>query len=226
MSSYIAIPISSKVPREPLGNIHYFENLPDDSAAKKYNRIIETFLATSEDDWLCIHHHDCEIRCPEAEIQRQLEYVYAQGVRTAGVIGTLCLFRSFQWWQPQRPAVTAGAVIQGFTNGQEQPMIDLAGIRTDMASVDGCIMWFHRSILQDGLRIDETIPGWHGYDVDACLETLRRGYKVGVLNVCVKHSSEGGFDPKVFEQSRKVMDDKWTKIFDFPVVSGVSKCKS
>lgn len=224
MSSYIAIPIHSKVPRDSLGNIHYFEDLPDDSAAKKYNRIFDAFLGSSE-EWLCIHHHDCEIRCPDAEIESQLKTVYGLGVRVAGVIGTMCLYRSFQWWQPQRPAVTAGAVIQGFEGGKEQPMIDMAGIRTDMASVDGCIMWIHRSILQEGLRMDEDIPGWHCYDCEICLNTLRMGHKVGILNVCVKHNSEGKFDAQVFEQSRKCMDDKWNKIFDFPVVSGVSKCK-
>lgn len=223
MSIYVAIPISNKVPREPLGNIHYFEQLDGDTAAKKYNRIIEEFLATSSDDWLCIHHHDLELRCPEPEIQRQLDMVYPLGVRTCGVIGTMCLYRSFQWWQPMRPAVTAGAIVQGYANGTEQPMLDQPGIRTDMASVDGCVMWLHRDILASGLRVDENIPGWHCYDVDLSLGTLARGFKVGVLNVAAMHKSEGEFDPAVFEQCRKYMDDKWTKVVDFPVVSGVTK---
>lgn len=221
MSIYVAIPISNKVPRGSLGNIHYFEQLDGDTAAKKYNRIIEEFLGSTE-DWLCIHHHDLELRCPEPEIQRQLDMVYPLGVRVAGLIGTMCLFDSLTWWAPGRPAFTCGAVIQGYKDGSEQPMLDQPGIRTDAASVDGCFLAIHRTLLEEGFRWDENVQGWDLYDIYLCVECLRRGHKVGVLNVAAMHKSEGEYDLKKFEVNRKYLLDKWKDV-SFPVVSGVTK---
>lgn len=222
MKLYTAIPINSKIPREGIGEIHYFENIEDDSAARKYNRIIEAFLGSSC-DILNIHHHDCEVRCPEKEVLRQWQVLQASDVQVAGVIGTLCLFPSLQWWQPQRPVVTAGAIIQGYGDGQERAMLDMPGMRTDMVSVDGCCLWLSRKVLEEGLRLSEDIPGWHLYDVDICLRCLQMGHKVGLLNAQVKHDSEGHFDPATFEEVRKIAYDRWSKAVDFPVVSGVSK---
>lgn len=221
MSIYVAIPLHAKVPKTDFGNVHYFEDVPEDSAAKKYNRIIEAFLASGE-DWLNIHHSDLEIRCEEREIERQLEELKALDVHVAGLIGTLCLFNSLTWWTPGRPACTAGAIIQGFEGGKEQPMLDYPGMRTDLASVDGCCLWMSRQVLAEGLRLDEGISGWDLYDVYLCVECLRMGHKVGILNVCAKHDSEGDYDLKEFEVNRKYLLDKWSNI-DFPIVSGVTK---
>lgn len=104
-------------------------------------------------------------------------------------------------------------------------MLDYPGMRTDLVSVDGCCLWVSRQVLAEGLRLDEGIPGWHCYDVDMCLTCLYMGHKVGVVNVCAKHDSEGDFDPAVFEQTRRYMDEKWSRVAEFPIVSGVTKWK-
>lgn len=179
-------------------------------------------------DWYCFHHDDLTFASDDPYtdpyLEQQLSVCTREHVGVAGVIGTLCLFQSCQWWQPMRPQVTAGCITQGFSNGQPDcVMADGPGFRTDAVSVDGCCMWFSREFLEKF----EAHP-WHPrylYDVDACLQALSNGFRVGILDYRTRHQSEGKFDPGEFDSARKKFMEHWGPKVDFPVINS-SKFRS
>lgn len=212
---------STEVPG-PQGNVHFVCDRKRDNMAKKCNRAIDEFLSGPA-EWLCIRHADVEIRCDDSVVESQLNQLAVKRVGVAGLIGTLALGETLQWWSNYRPAVTVGAIIQGYSDGSEVPMLDLPDRRSDLASVDGCCLWISRRMLNAGVRFDGKIPGWHCYDADFCLSTLFHGYKVGLVNVCAKHSSEGHFEVTEMSRCQDYVLNKWKKLVSFPVVSGVTK---
>ena len=177
--------------------------------------------ASPDTDWYCFHHDDLTFASDDPYndpyLIQQLAECDRKGVGVAGVIGTLCLYESCQWWQPMRPQVTVGAITQGFADGK--PDVDMAdgpGFRTDAVSVDGCCLFFSKKFIQE-----YEVHPWHPrylYDVDACLQALSKGYKVGVLDYRCRHQSEGHFDPAEFENTRKKFMEYWKPRVDFPVI--------
>ena len=172
-------------------------------------------------DWYCFHHDDLTFASDDPYndpvLLNQLAECDRQGVGVAGVIGTLCLYPSCQWWNPMRPQVTAGAIIQGFSNGQpDVVMADGPGFRTDAVSVDGCCMFFSDRFLQK--YEPHNFHPRYLYDVDACLGALYNGFKVAILDYRCRHQSEGKFDPGEFEVARKKFMEYWSPKVDFPVI--------
>ena len=172
-------------------------------------------------EWYCFHHDDLtftsEDPFTDPYLLNQLAECDRQGVGVAGLIGTLCLYDSCMWWAPMRPQVTAGAITQGFSNGQpDTVMADGPGFRTDAVSVDGCCMFFSDRFLQQ-----YEVHPWHPrylYDVDACLQALYNGFKVGIIDYRCRHQSEGKFDPAEFDAARKKFMEYWKPKVDFPVI--------
>lgn len=202
---------------EETTDCHYIGN----GDCKTLSEKIALMHKRADADWYCFHHNDLTFFCDDPYtdpyLEQQLSYFDRENVGVAGLIGTLCLYPSCQWWQPMRPQVTVGAITQGFANGQPDViMADGPGTRTDVVSVDGCCMFFSRKFLE---QFEAHPFHWRfGYDVDACLQALSKGFKVGVLDYRARHQSEGHFDVGEFEQARKKMMDYWTKRVDFPVI--------
>ena len=176
-------------------------------------------------DWYCFHHDDLTFACEDPHndpyLEQQLALFDRENVGVAGVIGTLCLFESCMWWTPMRPQVTVGAITQGFSQGQpDVVMADGPGTRTDAVSVDGCCMFFSKKFLHEF----EPHPfHWRFlYDVDACLQALSWGFKVGILDYRCRHQSEGKFDPNEFNIARQEFFKYWKPRVDFPVINSSS----
>lgn len=173
-------------------------------------------------DWYCFHHDDLTFATDDPYsdpyLEQQLALFDREHVGVAGVIGTLCLFESCMWWQPMRPQVTVGAITQGFANGQpDMIMADGPGTRTDAVSVDGCCMFFSRKFLE---QFEAHPFHWRFlYDVDACLQALSMGYRVGILDWRTRHQSEGKFDPAEFDAARQEFFKYWKPRVDFPVIN-------
>lgn len=209
----------------------------NDSMAKKLNRGIEMFLKTFPDEqYVCIHHDDAELKTPIDICVYKLDKLFSdKKIGIAGVIGTIALDRTCIWWSGVlnaggRSLYGAGAIIQGgtrqvinagipqFDKKTGKPIIepynywmkDLPGCHDFLATVDGCCMFIPRWILEDGLRFDEALSDYHFYDTDISLQVLERGYKVATVDIAVKHVSEGNL-PEHFEDLRKVFFQKWDK---------------
>lgn len=198
-------------PEKPKEGVIYLEN--DDAHQTLASKI--ALLKDYDFDYAVFHHDDLIIRTPEL-IPAQCERMRIDNVGVAGLIGTLCLFDSCQWWQPQRNIVTVGAIIQGDGKGGEYPMLDGPGYRPDLVSVDGCFMIFDREFIQ---RYEPHEFHWRfGYDSDACLQCLSMGRNVAVVDVQCKHDSQGSFNAAEFNEFRTKFLAYWKQHVSFPVI--------
>lgn len=210
MKIQVSVPV--KDPRPDSTGIHYIDNSRGETLSEKIKAQLDL-----DADWYIFRHEDLSVPADFGPLVDQLTFFDREHVGVAGVIGTLCLFPTLTWWNPMRPQVTVGAITQGFSNGQPDVlMADGPGVRTDAVSVDGCVMAFSREFLE---RF-ESHP-FHPrlcYDVDACLQALSLGYKVGILDFPCRHQSEGKFDIGELEATRKKMMAYWAPRVDFPVI--------
>ena len=211
MKIQVSVPV--KEPGRTQAGVRFIDNSSGRTLSEKIKAQLDL-----DADWYIFRHEDLSVPADFGPLVEQLAFFDREHVGVAGVIGTLCLFESAMWWSPMRPQVTVGAITQGFANGQPDVlMADGPGIRTDAVSVDGCVMAFSRSFLEKF----EPHP-FHqrfGYDVDACLQALSMGYKVGIMDFPCRHQSEGKFDPGEFERFRQQFLAYWKPRVDFPVIN-------
>ena len=200
-------------PEKRAENVIYIEN--DEQHQTLASKIAK--LKEFDFDFAVFHHQDLFIRTPEL-IAPNCERMRIDDVAVAGVIGTMYMSTTAAWWMHQRGVVTAGAIFQGDGKGGEYVMADGPGYRTDMVSVDGCIMVFDKKF------IDAYVPHdfghfRFGYDADCCFQALQMGRKVGIVDIQCKHDSQGGFDQKEFAEFQKNFVNYWKQFVDFPVIS-------
>ena len=204
------IPVTLK-PERPKEGVTYLEN--DDAHKTLASKI--AMLKDYDADYFVFHHTDLKIETPEL-IQIQCERMKIDNVGVGGLIGTLCLFDSCTWWNPQRNVVTVGAILQGDGKGGSYPMLDGPGYRPDAVSVDGCFLILSREFVQKYEPHD--FGSWrYLYDVDACLQCLQMGLNVGIVDVRCKHDSQGHMTPD-FEQARQQFLTYWKQHVSFPVI--------
>lgn len=215
MKIFTAIPVA-EIPSELDMSVTYIDNTHGGfDLGAKLNYAMDSAKKANA-DWLCFRHDDLTIETPEL-IETQLKQAEVDNVRVAGVIGTLALQSSLQWWQPTRNIHGAGAIIQGFSNGQpDSVMADWPGYHTGLASVDGCILWVHKDMFDH--HVMEGFARWF-YDVQICVEALLLGYRVGTLDVRCRHQSEGGFDMADYAEKRDRLMQHYQQIkLAFPVI--------
>lgn len=233
------IPVSKRSPEQiDTDKRFYIEDSTSlQSIAEKYNWAIENIILKSDDDVICFRHADTEIRSNTDLVEAQVRMQMADGCGVCGVIGTIALEDSCQWWRPNRHVNGSGYIIQGGTrpkldekgkpimdeNGVpiiekfEYPMADHPGVHDYLATVDGCCFWLSRKMLEEGMRFDTNLKGYHFYDTDICCQALEKGYKVSTVNVIVKHESQGEM-PDDFPKLREVFFNKWnSKIDTWPI---------
>ena len=210
MKIQVSVPV--KEPGRTQAGVRFIDNSSGATLSEKIKAQLDV-----EADWYVFRHEDLSVPADFGPLKEQLAFFDREHVGVAGVIGTLCLFESLTWWNPMRPQVTVGAITQGFSNGQPDVlMADGPGIRTDAVSVDGCCMAFSREFLE---KFEPHPFHWRfGYDVDACLQALSMGYKVGIMDFPCRHQSEGKFDPGEFERFRQQFLAYWKPRVDFPVI--------
>lgn len=203
------VPVKDLPENTSLGPV-LIDNSRGDTLAQKI-----AVLKEYDADYYIFRHEDLKIETPEL-IEQQCELMRTNNIGVAGVIGTLCLFESCTWWQPQRNVVTVGAILQGDGKGGSYPMLDGPGFRADAISVDGCCMVFSKEFIQKYEPHD--FGSWrYCYDVDACLQCLQMGLNVGILDIRCKHDSQGQMTPD-FEQTRQSFLAYWKQHVNFPVI--------
>lgn len=203
------IPVETMPDKPSLGPV-----LIDNSRGKTLAEKIAV-LKEYDADYYVFHHDDLVIETKEL-LPAQCELMRMHNIGVAGVIGTLCLFESCTWWNPQRNVVTVGAILQGDGRGGCYPMLDGPGFRSDAVSVDGCFMVFSKEFIQK--YEPHNFGSWrYLYDVDACLQCLQMGLNVGILDIRCKHDSQGQMTPD-FEPTRQKFLTYWKQHVSFPVI--------
>lgn len=127
----------------------------------------------------CYVHHDVQILDPKRLREELLTFTAHAGI--VGVIGSRDL--TLPWWD----GATLGSVVDarmGLLN------FGPGGV---CQTLDGLLLATAHDV-----EWDETIPGWHGYDYDACRQLTARGLPNWCLDdghQLVFHNTSGSTDP-------------------------------
>ncbi|HEY9472991.1 MAG TPA: glycosyltransferase [Mycobacteriales bacterium] len=145
----------------------------------------------------CYVHHDVQIlNLPR--LRAELVEHATDAVGMVGVVGSRTV--ALPWWS----GVCLGSVVDGRHGvlgfGEGGPCAILDGLLLATAQH---VEW------------DETIPGWHGYDADACLQMAARGLPnecVGGGHELVAHNTNNSRDPDElngFHDAMARVKQKW-----------------
>ena len=199
---------------------YYTPNAEDlDSMAKKYNHAInEIELNGLEDDDILVFAHE-DVKLLDETFVQKLEMIFKKkkDIGLVGIYGTTLFPESGGWWMADRSQHGRGHIMQGLPDKPTFHMQDRIGFFEDVASVDGCMIAIKGSMINEGFRFDETIEGYHFYDVDASFTILEMGYKVAVADILIEHASHGPLGES-WENARVDFINKWKdKGYIFPI---------
>lgn len=185
---------------------------------QKYNRALNN-MNIGDNDVIVFLHDDIDIRDEWFEQKIKMFFEYRKKVAIAGVIGTNEFNKEGGWWHTDRLTKTRGRIIQGFENDtRENVMSEQAGIDdTNIISIDGCILFIRGSVAKS-YRFDEgTYDGYHFYDVDCCFTLLEQGWDIGIIDVLVKHASEGPLTESWYKNRDRFIQKWENKGYTFPI---------
>lgn len=145
----------------------------------------------------CYVHHDVEF-LDLPRLRRELVAHTTAAMGMVGLIGSRT--RAYPWWDGEQ----LGSVF-------DQRIGELnSGPGGECAILDGLLLATVHEVAWD-----EAIPGWHGYDHDACEQMLHRG----LSNFCltgghqmVRHNASGSRDPDLldgFHRGMALVREKW-----------------
>lgn len=201
-------------------SVLHFDVNKELSIFRKYNLMLETLTSNNkltDDDIVVFIHDDVQIRDEYFEDKLKIYFKYKPNVGVAGVIGTTIFNEAGGWWLTQRMIKTRGRIIQGMDDGSEHVMAESGGMNdAGVVSIDGCIMFMQGKVAKNYKFDEHTYDGFHFYDVDTCFTLLQQGYDIGIIDVLVKHCSEGPLSEN-WQKSKEVFLTKWKKHITFPV---------
>jgi hypothetical protein len=172
-----------------------------DSIFAGYNEALDAFAGDPDLEALVLLHEDVTIADSRfcAKVRARLA---DPSIAVVGVIGAAGV-RSLCWWEGEM----RGRVHE--TRG----LIDRGGGCWDVEAVDGLLMVLAPRAVRE-LRFDaDRFHGFHGYDIDFCLQALAAGRRVVVDELAVFHHTRGGIGDEVgFWQADAALRRKWTSL--------------
>lgn len=169
-----------------------------DSIFTGYNEALDAFGNQPDLEALVLLHEDVAIHDPQfcSKVRGRLG---DPSIAVIGAIGAVGI-RSLCWWEGE---------IRGRVS-ETRGLIDHGGGCHDVDAVDGLLMvlspWAVRTLRFD----DRRFHGFHGYDVDLCLEARAHGRRVVVDDLVVHHHTRGGIgDGPDFWRADHTLRHKW-----------------
>lgn len=145
----------------------------------------------------CYVHHDVQVLDLPRLRSALLEHTTG-AVGMVGVVGSKTV--SLPWWD----GLCLGSVVDG-----RHGVLGF-GVGGPCAMLDGLLLATVQHV-----DWDETIPGWHGYDHDACSQMLARGlsnYCLSDGHLLVSHNTNNSRDPDAltgFHDAMTRLRQKW-----------------
>lgn len=169
-----------------------------DSIFAAYNEALDHFAAVGDLEALVLLHDDVELL--QDDFCARVRVALADpAVAIVGAVGARDV-RSLAWWDGE----LAGAVTE--TRGR----VDHGFARPEVEAVDGLLLvlspWAVRHLRFDAA----TFTGFHGYDVDLCLQARAAGRTVQVADLPVLHHTKGGLgDAAAWHRADAALRAKW-----------------
>lgn len=170
-----------------------------DSLFTGYNEALDHFATVEDLEALVLLHEDVELCDPGICDVLRARFASDPAIAVIGAIGARGV-RSLCWWEGEM----RGRVLE--TRG----LIDHGGGCHDVDSVDGLLLalspWAVRSLRFDA----ERFHGFHGYDVDFCLQARAAGRRVVTEDLALVHHTRGGIgDGEDFWRADALLREKW-----------------
>lgn len=173
-------------------------------------------------DILCFVHDDVSFVTQDWG-KNVLKHFKDDTVGVLGVAGTHFLpDMPSAWWEPE---MCSQNIIQtrGYSGEEMRELVCEDKYRNsanELVAVDGVFMCIPKRLFNKISWDMKTYDGFHGYDIDVCLQALSVGYQVRMAwDILIEHNSYGAYDSDAFITSQKTIYEKWKKFL--PVFRGV-----
>lgn len=167
-----------------------------------YNQILRTAVDTEDCEAVILLHDDTYII--DQNFRAKIVSSFRNNL-SLGVIGVVGASRisSLSWWES---SMKVGQVYEsrGFINfGSRRGYVDV---------VDGLLMAVSRRAFTQISFDEKSFPGFHGYDIDYCLQVRKAGLLCMVIPMEILHNTKGGVGNKEdFTRSNSSLLAKWKR---------------
>lgn len=174
-----------------------------------YNKAIDLAIQGKK-EYLVLCHDDVII---ESDVPYKLPDILRSDFDMVGVAGTTqCKLQEPALWHIMGGGFEGGNLHGAVAHGNEniKQMTYFGPYPKRVVLIDGVFMAIHRRVFER-IRFDESNPcGFHHYDLDYSLQCHQAGFKIGVSDIMITHSSPGlrEFTPE-FKASEEWFLNKW-----------------
>jgi GT2 family glycosyltransferase len=197
-------------------DVHLVHNTGEKSLASIYN----TYIDTSEADYLILMHDDVSVE--DSMIVEKIEEAIGDDSQFAicGPAGTSeCVIQDKCLWHIMYNDIKSlsGAVAHYIDNDPRKCfMTNFGPSPKRVIMLDGLFLALNLKKIRDkGVRFDESYPcKWNFYDLDFCLESNKAGLKMTTYPIWMVHKSHGLADinQKDWNKGNEYFKKKWSKI--------------
>lgn len=175
------------------------------SLCEAYNQILEQ----SENDIVVFCHDDLKFDTNGWSYKIKSHFDKNPEYGIIGLAGTKYMPKSGKWWEIQS---TMYGIVNHENNGKKWESKYSKDIKNRLEPtiiVDGLFFAVHKKRIKK--NFDETVKGFHFYDVDFCFRNYIEGVKIGICtDIRVTHLSIGMTNEK-WEENRKQFVEKYSK---------------
>jgi len=174
-----------------------------ESLTKCYNR----GLKQAKNDIVVFCHDDITIETKQWGKKLKRLYDNNEEYGILGVAGSKFLPESGQWWAKRKKMYGRVKHTSDGKSWLSAYSPDINNDIEDVVVVDGVFFSIHKGRIKKDF--DESVEGFHFYDVDFCFQNYLDGVKVGVhTNLRVNHQSVGQTNEQ-WEENRKLFSEKY-----------------
>lgn len=173
---------------------------------KSLSTVYNEILSESKNDIVVLCHDDLEFDTKEWG-RRLLKHFDKSDFGVLGVAGTTEIPESGMWWQDKRKMI---GIVNHKHEGKkwESKYSKSWGDEiNECCFVDGLFIAINKPKLKEGF--DESVDGFHFYDVHFSVNNFLKGVKIGVIyNIRLTHLSIGQTNQK-WEENRKIFEENY-----------------
>jgi hypothetical protein len=177
------------------------------SIFQAYNRGIQL----SQYPYLCLVHEDVEFHSYKWGV-KLIKHLQDERTGIVGVAGCALISPVPGQWNDFYQSMQ---IIQSSSERKRKKRIlkshGLTPAPWPVVALDGVILCMRKN-LTEKIKFDEDLPGFHGYDLDICLQAHQSGYKNLVVNdLLIEHFSNGCFGKEYYQNTFRIFE-KWNHI--------------
>lgn len=201
-------------------NEHLIDNGIPNGIFEKYNLGAKYYIDKGLDDNDIVVFCHADVKILDEAFEEKLEYAFSRlNISVAGVIGATELHETGGWWLSDQ-SLHRGHLIQWTNATESYHMTRAIGNFQNMTVVDGLFMAVRGSLVKNlGFDSINFVGSYDFYDYDYCLEALRKGSDIAVLDILVEHHSNGsGIYKDSWEKNKQIFLEKWKNLgYSFPI---------